>query len=182
MICLTCILEEPSAKEMLKSILPRILPEDVIFRFVIFEGKQDLEKQLEKRLRGWNRPDTFFMIMRDQDGVDCYMIKDGLKEKVNRSGKGDRSLVRIACNELESFYLGDLRAVEMGLGIKNLSKQQGKRKYRSPDRLGNPVQELCRLTGNSYQKIQGSRNISEYMKLDHTNTSHSFNVLINGIL
>lgn len=60
MICLACMLEEPSAREMLKEILPSVLPEDVSLRFVIFEGKQDMEKQIEKRLRGWNIPDTLF--------------------------------------------------------------------------------------------------------------------------
>ena len=49
---LVFFLEEPSAREMLKGLLPRFLPPDVESRFVVFEGKQDLEKQLEKKLRG----------------------------------------------------------------------------------------------------------------------------------
>ena len=42
-------LEERSAREMLKNLLPRILPDNVTIRYVVFEGKQDLEKQLEKK-------------------------------------------------------------------------------------------------------------------------------------
>lgn len=33
------LLEEPSANEMLKGILPRILPENIHVRYVVFDGK-----------------------------------------------------------------------------------------------------------------------------------------------
>ena len=58
-------LEEPSAREMLLGLLPRLLPDEIKPRFVIFQGKQDLEKQLEKRLRGWQLPDSIFVVLRD---------------------------------------------------------------------------------------------------------------------
>lgn len=38
-------LEEPSARAMLEGVIPRLFP-DVQFRFVVFEGKQDLHKRL----------------------------------------------------------------------------------------------------------------------------------------
>ncbi len=38
---LVFFLEEASAREMLKGLLPRFLPSDVESRFVVFEGKQD---------------------------------------------------------------------------------------------------------------------------------------------
>ena len=41
---LVCFLEEPSAKEMLEGVLPRLLPADVKFTYIVFEGKQDLKK------------------------------------------------------------------------------------------------------------------------------------------
>ena len=43
---LVFFLEEPSAREMLKNFLPQILPNNVTVRYVVFEGKQDLERQL----------------------------------------------------------------------------------------------------------------------------------------
>lgn len=43
-------LEEPSAKEMLAGVLPRILPDDIQIRYLVFRGKQDLEKNLQKKL------------------------------------------------------------------------------------------------------------------------------------
>ena len=42
-------LEEPSAKTALNAILPKILSPDVICNFYVFEGKQDLLKELPGR-------------------------------------------------------------------------------------------------------------------------------------
>ncbi|WP_200344897.1 hypothetical protein [Halochromatium glycolicum] len=50
---LVFFLEEPSAKELLQGILPKVLPEPCTTQFVVFEGKQDLEKRLPIRLRAW---------------------------------------------------------------------------------------------------------------------------------
>ncbi|ETW92066.1 MAG: hypothetical protein ETSY1_45340, partial [Candidatus Entotheonella factor] len=146
---------------------------------VVFEGKQDLEKQLVKRLRGWQVPDTHFVVMRDQDSGNCFEIKDKLTALCREANRQD-VLVRIACRELESFYLGDLVAVEKGLGINNLSRNQDKKKFRAPDELVNPVEELRKLTGNKYQKVSGSRAIGPCLSLTE-NRSHSFHVLVRGI-
>lgn len=89
-------------------------------------------------------------------------------------------LIRVACRELESFYLGDLAAVEQGLGLKNLKSQQQGRKFRDPDALGNPAEELFRLTNNVYDKMAGSRAIAPFLSLEK-NCSRSFNVLLSGI-
>lgn len=172
-------LEEPSAKVMLQGLLPRILPDGVQCHFVVFEGKQDLEKNLVKRLRLWLLPDSVFMIMRDQDSGDCLAIKANLTELCRRAGR-EAAVVRIACRELESFYLGDLAAVEKGLTLPGLVKMQNNRKYRAPDNLANPAQELDRLTHSRYQKVAGSRAIAPYLTPE-ANTSHSFSVLLAGI-
>lgn len=117
--------------------------------------------------------------MRDQDSGDCHSIKTKLVELCRRAGKTE-VLVRVACRELESFYLGDLEAVEKGLGLRNLAAKQDTRKFRAPDGLGNPSDELFRLTENLYQKMSGSRAIAPYLNLDN-NRSHSFNALVAGI-
>ena len=178
---LILLLEELSAAEMFKGILPKILPDEINVKYVVFEGKQDLEKQLELRLKGWQQHNSAFLVMRDKDSGDCLLIKHRLTEKVNASGKGEVTLIRIACTELESFYLGDLNAVEQGLGISNLAKKQLERKYRSPDALSNAAQELQNLTQRKYQKVAGSRAIAPHLKTDGSNRSHNFNVLLTGI-
>ncbi|WP_300666969.1 DUF4276 family protein [Desulfoluna sp.] len=173
-------LEEPSAREMLKGVLPRMLPEFIDVVYLVFEGKQDLEKQLERRLKGWMRPDSCFVVMRDQDSGNCVSIKEKLSELCCRAGKPE-AVVRIACRELESFYLGDFVAVEKGLRLSGLVKREaGKSKFRDPDRLGNPSEELIKVTRKHYQKVSGSRAIGPHLSLED-NRSTSFNALVRGI-
>jgi len=176
---LVCFLEELSAAEMLKGILPRLLPEEVVCKFVVFEGKQDLEKQLVRKLRGWLMPNSFFLVMRDQDTADCEEVKNRLVNLCREAGKPE-ALVRVACRELESFYFGDLKAVEKGLGLSNIAAKKRKVKYRIPDNIINPCDELEKISVGRYQHIMGSRDISPHLSLEN-NTSHSFNVLIAGI-
>src|SRR3989339_224369 len=118
---LVFFLEESSAQEFLTGFLPRILPEGVTSRFIPFEGKQDLDKQLERRIRGWNTPDSLFVVLRDQDQGDCKKIKASLQERCRNAGK-PHALIRIACRELENWYLGDLKAVAEVYSITSLAQ------------------------------------------------------------
>jgi hypothetical protein len=179
MTTIVFFLEEPSAREMFAGVLPRIIPDYIQVRFFVFRGKQDLEKNLTKKMRGWRMPDSVFVVMRDQDSGDCRVIKTILTDLCSEAGR-EGVLVRVACRELESFYLGDLAAVEQGLGLRGLKTQQQGRKFRNPDALGNPAEELFRLTSNAYDKVAGSRAIAPFLNLK-ANHSKSFNVLLSGI-
>lgn len=176
---LVFFLEERSAKAMLEGLLPRLLSPNTACHYVIFEGKQDLEKQLGRRLRHWCNPDACFVVLRDQDAADCVAVKQQLVAICQEAGK-PQTLVRIVCRELESWYLGDLQAVESGLNLRGLARQQQKSKFRQPDQLSNAKQELRRLTGNRYQQISGSREIGRRLSVDG-NLSESFNVFVAGI-
>lgn len=172
-------LEEPSAKEMLQGFLPRIIPANVTPRYIIFEGKQDLRKQLEKRLRHWQQPDSCFVVMCDQDNEDCREVKKRLTSICCKAGK-PHALARVVCHEFESWYLGDLNAVESGLGLSGLAAKQSKSKFRSPDQLPNPKQILRQLTKNRYQPRLGSRAIGPCLARSG-NRSVSFNSFIAGV-
>lgn len=176
---LVFLLEEPSAKEMLMALLPKLLPDNITPCYMVFSGKQDLERSLVRRLRGWQLPDSAFIILRDQDGGDCVTIKESVTKLCRQAGQPN-FLVRIACHELESFYLGDLQAVEKGLGITGLARRQNKNLFRTPDSVGNPSEELGKLTQGKYQKIAGSRAIGPHLD-PASNQSTSFNVLLAGI-
>lgn len=177
---LVFFLEEPSAKEMLQAVLPRLLPQGVEAQFIVFEGKQSMEKRLPLRLRAWQVPGARFIVLRDQDSADCHAVKRGLAKLCAGAGHAG-ALVRIACHELESFYLGDLAAVGIALGQPGIVRQQDNHKYRQPDALGNAAEELRKLTALRYQKLAGSRAIAPHLRLDGSNRSRSFNVLIEGI-
>ena len=174
-------LEEVSAKAMLEGILPRLFPSGgLVFRYMVFEGKQDLEKQLPRKLKGYRNQNARFLVLRDQDSnPNCADVKKRLRALCDHAGKPD-ALVRIACRELESFYMADLAAVELGLGLHGLVQLQSTRKFRSPDYLGSPSKELSTLTKGKYQKVGGSRSIGVHLQLDNCR-SDSFRNLVAGI-
>jgi hypothetical protein len=122
---------------------------------------------------------TFVFFIRDQDSGDCKTIKTKLADICKDAGKNG-VLIRIACHEIESFYLGDLAAVEEGLDLKGIEKKQRWRKFREPDLIASPSDELFKLTNNIYDKVSGSRAIGKHLNLE-SNNSKSFNVLISGI-
>lgn len=176
---LVFLLEEPSAKAMLEGLLPRILPEGFPCRYIVFEGKRDLDRQMVRRLRYYRNPGARFVVLRDKDAADCRVLKKELVAKCTKANRGN-TLVRIACHELESWYLADLEAVETGLQIPKLAALQKKARYRSPDSLSNAAAELVKLTRERYQKISGSRAIGPH--LDPFNErSRSFATFVSGV-
>lgn len=176
---LVFLLEEPSAKAMLEALLPRFLHEDTQFRCIPFEGKQDLERQLTHKIRAYQNNNARFIVLRDQDNnPDCVDLKRKLLDLCNASGKAKKCLVRIACKELETFYLADLQAVEHALEVRNVGSKQQNRKFRNPDNLGNPSQELRLLTSNRYEKVAGSREIGKYLKIENERSTSFRNLIL----
>jgi hypothetical protein len=109
---LVFLLEEESAKAMLEGLLPRLVGgrTHVQPRYIVFEGKQDLESNLTKRLRHYLNPKAKFIVLRDQDRDDCRKVKHSLMALCRKANRP--AVIRIACHELEAYYLGDLLAVE----------------------------------------------------------------------
>lgn len=178
---LVFLLEERSARAMLESLLPRLLSTEVTFRLIPFEGKQDLEKQLVRKIRGYQNKHARFIVLRDLDNhPDCVQLKTRLLDLCRESGKNNQCLVRLACKELETFYLADLEAVEQAFGITGIARNQQSRKYRTPDQLGSPSHELKMLTKHEYEKVAGSRVMGQHLRLNN-NRSPSFRNLIEGI-
>lgn len=171
-------LEEPSAEAMLNGLLPRLLPASIRYRCIPFEGKQDLEGRMVRLMRSWRAPRTRFVILRDQDSADCRVIKARLIARCNEAGRGD-AIVRIACRELESWYLADFAAVERGMALTGLQRLQNKSRYRDPDSVVNPSNELRRVVAD-YQKVGGSRAIGPHLDVDN-GRSRSFACFISAV-
>lgn len=174
---LVFFLEEQSAKAMLDGLLPRILPQGVEYRCIVFEGKQDLEKRISSRIQGYLKPDARFIILRDQDVGDCRAIKSRLVEICGHTKH--RVLVRIACQELESWYLADLQAVGQAFGSDKTAKYQERKSFRNPDATPSPSEHLKRILPE-YQKVSGSRLIGVHLDADNRR-SHSFAVFVEGV-
>jgi len=175
---LVFLLEERSISELLKVIVPGLLPTEVRCRFISHEGKSDLEKSIPRKLRAWNTPGVRFVVVRDKDQGDCHAVKDRLRTLCQQGDRPD-TLIRIVCHHLESWYLGDLAAVEKAFEASGIARRQDQRKFREPDTLSNADQELRRLVPQ-YQKIAGSREIAAHLNIEE-NRSHSFGVFLSGI-
>jgi hypothetical protein len=174
-------LEELSARVMLEEFIKVNFPlasQTLSLCYKVHEGKQDLENHPERRLRGWRTPDTVFVVMRDQDSGDCVKIKTNLQKICERAGRA--AVIRVACHELESFYLGDSRAVEKGLEVHAIHKSSRRKMFHNPDAIQQPSKMLEAVTKGKYQKIDGSRRIAPFM--DPTvNRSRSFRVLYKSL-
>lgn len=159
------LLEEPSARETIEIVLKRLAGnKQPNTRFIVFEGKQDLKKQLFRKLRGYNNPYATFFIVCDQDNDSCTILKNSLLQQCQSSGKTN-IIVRIVCRELESWYLADWNALEKAFPGRKLQHLSKKNKYRHPDSFQSPAQELKKIIPE-YQKINGSRTIAPFLNLD----------------
>ncbi|OIP30674.1 MAG: hypothetical protein AUK47_24615 [Deltaproteobacteria bacterium CG2_30_63_29] len=175
---LVFLLEEPSAKDLLEGLLPKLLPEGVTPYFLVFEGKQDLEKQLVKKLRGWRRPNSSFVVLRDQDSGNCKDVKAKLTKLVVESQR-EPVLVRVACTELECWILGDWAAVAQAFGQPKLSAHAAKPAFQNPDQIVRPVESLRKVIPD-YQKRDGARRVGPLLDPDR-NQSVSFQRFCSGL-
>ena len=178
---LVVLLEEPSARELLKIIVSKLFP-DISLVCMVFEGKQDLEKNITRKLRGYLNHDARFLVIRDQDSGDCKTVKQWIEQQCIASGKTNYK-IRIMCHELETIYLADLQAVEKGLGLRAVTALQEKNPYRCPDELSNPKQKLKELAAKhkgTYHDIAGSRAIAPHLDLSNVR-SLTFRNLIAAV-
>jgi hypothetical protein len=174
---LVFLLEEQSMKETLEYILPLIFPNNIPFLCIPHEGKSDLQKSIPRKLLRWRDPDVKFIVVHDQDSADCIGLKR-LLLSLAAEGRRSDTLIRIVCTELESWFLGDMRAVEKAFNI-DLKHYKNKALFRNPDSIQDAKQELKKLAPK-YQQVSGSQSISKFMDIEN-NRSHSFNVFISGI-
>jgi hypothetical protein len=165
------LLEEESAYEMLRCFIPKHFP-NLRHKLLQFRGKDNLIKQIPKMLASY--PDSNFVILCDRDEDDCVV----LKKRIHDLCKQSRCTVRIACNELESWYLAQLDIVAGHFNVPDLAKYQ--ERYKNPDNIINPDKILKRITNNHYQKVRGSKVMGQYLNPDVTR-SVSFKHFVNTL-
>ncbi|MCX7927304.1 MAG: DUF4276 family protein [Candidatus Omnitrophica bacterium] len=190
---LEILVEELSAEAALKNLLPKILGDNVSFKIIPHQGKKDLLKKLPQKLKAyskWIDNQIKLVVLIDLDKEDCKKLKSELNRIAKNSGLKIKTTIgeltsnfqilnRIAIEELESWFLGDKNAL-----IKTYPKLKpkifNKSKFRNPDAIKDPWEELERiLQKNGYysqglEKIQNARLISSNMDINN-NASKSFN-------
>jgi Domain of unknown function (DUF4276) len=191
------LVEEYSAQVVLENILPKLLSQETSFAVRPFRGKPDLLKNLPARLKGYRHlPDYRVVVLLDRDNDDCQILKDKLEAIAGEIGLTTKSLVgsgqpfkvlnRIAIEELEAWFFGDVEALVTaypGVPV-SLSK---KAKYRDPDAItGGTAEALEKVLQRAgyhlgrLEKVKAAREISQYMKPE-LNRSRSFQVFREGL-
>lgn len=171
------LLEEYSAKVFLDAFLPRIIPAEHSFLTVAHQGKSELQKSIPRKLRGWRTPDTKFVILHDQDSVECLALKNQLMALCEKGRQP--ALIRIACRTLEAWYLGDLEAFEKCYPGSKASKQSRKSRFRHPDTIHRPFEELSKIAPE-FQKVDGARRMASCIS-EHGGNSPSFRTFVSGV-
>lgn len=194
------MVEEQSAKEALQNILPKILKINTTFDIHAYRGKTDLLSKLPSRLQGykaWLPEDHLIVILVDRDREDCLNLKNNLEKIATEAGLITKSsagidkpfqvLNRIAIEELEAWFFGDIPAITTAYPrvSLNLATQA---KYRDPDGItGGTWEALERVLQKAgyhqggLEKNKAAREISRYMN-PANNRSKSFQVFYNALL
>ena len=172
--------EEPSMKIFLDGLLPRIFPNwqaGQHFLCLKHEGKSDLDKSIARKLLAWREPDVHFVIIRDNDNAACLVLKTRLRHMCAAAGRPE-TLIRLVCQELESWYLGDLPALSAAFGL-DVNTPKNQRLFAQPDARSKPSQDMKRLIPE-FQKISGARLLASCLEPSN-NASHSFRVCLAGL-
>ncbi len=194
------LIEEPSAEAALLNILPKILGQTISFAIHPHQGKQDLLKKLPNRFRGyraWLPEDWQIVVLIDADNEDCRELKARLEDIAHNSNLLTKSVTgnssnfqvlnRLAIEELEAWFFGDVEALHAT--YPRVSLNLGNRaKYRDPDSITGGTwealeRELKRVGyySGGLSKISAAREISLHM-VPERNRSHSFQVFRQGLL
>lgn len=190
---LELLVEEPSMEAFLRTLLPRLLPQDRTFEVHPFQGKSDLLGKLDARLRGyvsWLPDDWRILVVVDRDDDDCRALKRRLEDIAKKTGLKTRrtsgtapwQLVnRIAIEELESWYFGEWEGVRKA--YPRVATTVPKRsKYRDPDAIAGGTWEAFERVLQEYgyfksglAKIEAARRIGACMNAERCR-SKSFQV------
>ena len=96
-----------------------------------------------------------------------------------KEGGRPDTLVRIACQELEAWYLGEPSALSAAFGNEQLENLGSKARYRDPDVVVRPSEAIKALVPE-FQKVSGARRMAVRLSREG-NRSRSFQALIEGI-
>ncbi|WP_304303650.1 DUF4276 family protein [Pseudacidovorax intermedius] len=178
---LVFLLEEPSMRVLLEGWLPRLFPGWVSgehFLCVPHEGKSDLDRSIARKLAAWRYPGDRFVIVRDNDNADCIDLKARLRRRCEDAGRPD-SLIRLVCQELESWYLGDLAALAAAFDTPRIDSPANRKRFDAPDSWQKPSVEVKRLIP-AFQKIGGARAMAAHLEAQR-NRSPSLRAFVAGV-
>lgn len=197
MTYLEVLVEEPSAEEALKYILPKIISDRASAKIHNMRNKGRLLRELPARLRAYrsriaNGEDLRILVLVDRDDDDCEELKRKLENMAQQAGLPTKSspgsrgrfavVNRIAVVELESWFIGDTMALRSAFSS---LPARFPANFNNPDN-GGTWERLHRffkqhnIYKNSYPKIEAARKIAPHLDPSR-NRSRSFRQFRLGV-
>ena len=174
---LVFITEESSKVSFLQGLLPRLHSTfEISYEFQAAEGYPDIRRLVRSVTRSWRDPGMRFVVLCDQDSEKCEDRKAALLEQVAPERR-NHTLVRIVCQELESWYLGDQSSIdEVNRGIEN----QNERFVVSsnPDAVPRPAELITKVTRR--RKRQLALDLGPVIDCEESR-SQSLQVFLSGL-
>jgi hypothetical protein len=196
---LEILVEERSMRVALENLIPQIIG-DISLKFHVFDGKPNLRRNIEVRLRGYasifkSWSDAAIVVLLDEDRENCKGLKNELERAAQVTGLGTlsvprggvvRVLNRIVVEELEAWFFGDPDAVIAAYpGVKRRTFPQSA--LRDPDSVGGGTWEALERLLNKHnyhigglRKVDCAQAISAHMDVTR-NSSRSFNEFRKGL-
>ena len=193
------LVEEPSAEAALRSLVPKICGSDISYDIHAYRSKTDLLGKLPMRLKSYRNfmpPDWRIVVLVDEDRMDCLSLKNELEMAARNAGLVTKSMAqegalfqvlnRIAVEELEAWFFGDVQAIHQAYERVPLTLCT-KSAYRDPDTIRGGTWEAMgrELQRAGYfksglAKIKAARAISANM-VPSRNCSRSFKAFQQGL-
>lgn len=193
------LVEEQSAEEALRHLLPKVLQGHGRAKVINLGSKHKLLKVLPSRLAAYRQriesgEQLRIVVLVDRDDDDCEELKShlelmalnaGLPTKTAPDAEG-RFLIlnRVVVEELESWFIGDPAALRKAFtSLPRIEQTSGI--FRNPDNGGSweALHRFLKKHGiykSSFPKVDAARRIAPHMDIA-ANQSKSFQVFIRGI-
>ncbi len=193
------LVEEPSAEEALKHLLPRLIKQRAQWKLINLGSKYKLLKALPQRLAAYRQriaagENLRVVVLVDRDNDDCAALKVQLEDAARRSSLATKSdpdidgqfyvVNRIVIEELESWFIGDPAALRQAFtSLPRIDERSGI--FRTPDNGGTweALHRFLKRHGiykSSYPKIDAARRIGPNLD-PQANRSPSFRIFVQGV-
>jgi hypothetical protein len=189
------LVDEESKEAALRNILPKIAGDLITYQIHVLRGKSHILPRL-RAYKKWLPKDRRILVLFDNDKKDCEKVKAELEQFARTAGlptktapghgKDYQVVNRLAIEELESWFFGDIEAlVKAYPGVPDtLAEKSG---FRDPDAIqGGTWEQLEKILQKAghysagLAKITAARDISSYMDPER-NRSKSFQVFRDTI-
>ncbi|MDM8560670.1 DUF4276 family protein [Candidatus Parabeggiatoa sp. HSG14] len=182
------LVEDYSMRKFLEGVLPRLGFEEHLFEIKHHRGKEDLISHLDNTIPTLSKRAQQIIVIIDRDKQDCIALKNKIKEKMVRCSCEYK--VRIACYELEAWFLGDMEAIAKCSPRFKANSFQGKKKYRDVDNIEKPSSVIEQIVpdwkNRHVSKPKFAEEIAyvvslEKQNVEKANRSHSFHILLETL-